>query len=87
MAADRNVYRHQAMTPRDFEQHLTERGFSDEHIGRLTRLFETVRYSPGEPGPEDETEAKACLTAIVDAYGSNARKASMVKEQTAETVL
>ena len=71
------------MTPRDFEAHLASRGFRDEHIGRLTRLFETVRYSSSDPGPEAEAEAIACLTAIVNEYGSNARKASLTERQPA----
>jgi hypothetical protein len=66
---DNNVQRHAAMTARDFEAHLAWRGFDDEHIRRLTRLFEAARYSAGIPGQEEEEEAIACLTAIVRTYG------------------
>lgn len=64
-----NVTRHSAMTPRDFEQHLMQLGFADQHIGRLTRLFEAARYSTGVPGPAAEAEAMDCLSAIVQEYG------------------
>jgi hypothetical protein len=63
------VQRKQAMTPREFELHLAQSGFSSEHIRRLTRLFESVRYSGKIPGHAEEQEAVACLQAIVRAYG------------------
>ncbi len=68
-----NVKRHSAMTPRDFEEHLTQLGIGDQHIGRLTRLFEAARYSTGVPGPAAEAEAMDCLSAIVQEYGRDAR--------------
>ena len=64
-----NVTRHSAMTPRDFEEHLAHLGFGDQHISRLTRLFEAARYSTGVPGPAAEAEAMDCLSAIVHEYG------------------
>lgn len=66
-----NVQRHSAMTARDFEDHLSRLGFDSEHISRLTRLFETARYSPDTPGPEAEAEAIACLTSIAQEYGQD----------------
>lgn len=80
MRTDRNVHRHRAMTPRDFERHLADRGFSDEHISRLTRLFESVRYSSTEPGSEAQEEAVACLTAIVDEHGTQSRQMQKTTE-------
>ncbi len=68
-----NVSRHTGMTARDFEKHLARLGFDDEHIRRLTRLFEAARYSPDTPGPDEEAEAVACLTAIVHDYGREER--------------
>ena len=69
LGRQRGLHRHQAMTPREFEQHLAAAGLHDEHIGRLTRLFERFRYSAGRIGEREEREAVACLTAIVQAYG------------------
>jgi hypothetical protein len=65
----RNMKRRQAMTPREFERHLAASGLQDEHIQRLTRLFEAVRYGAKPTGADIEGEAKACLTAIIQAYG------------------
>lgn len=69
LSEQRGLERQAAMTPREFEAYLTELGLRDEHIHRLTRLFESVRYSPQTPGQREEREALACLNAIVDAYG------------------
>lgn len=69
MAASGRAHRHRAMTPRDFEQHLANLGMRDEHIHRLTRLFERVRYGGDRPDAATQSEAQACLRAIVDAYG------------------
>ncbi|MEW5957725.1 MAG: DUF4129 domain-containing protein [Chloroflexota bacterium] len=65
----RGLERPPAMTPREFERHLREVGLADEHIRRLTRLFEHARYSAVTASPQDEDEAVACLSAIVAAYG------------------
>jgi hypothetical protein len=66
----RNIERHRAMTPREFEMHLAESGMQDEHIKRLTRLFEGARYGAQPSGGRAEREALACLTAIVQTYGN-----------------
>jgi hypothetical protein len=63
------VRQDQTMTPREFEQRLAATGIRDEHVRRLTRLFEAVRYGPHEPGEREEAEATECLRAIVAAYG------------------
>ncbi|MBI3957270.1 MAG: DUF4129 domain-containing protein [Chloroflexi bacterium] len=66
------VERRQAMTPREFESQLAAAGLRDEHIHRLTRLFEGVRYgSQGSTGKAAQ-EASECLQAIVQAYGARA---------------
>jgi hypothetical protein len=68
----RNIERRSAMTPREFESHLAEVGVRDEHIRRLTRLFEGVRYGAKPAGGRAQREAMDCLRAIVRAYGKTA---------------
>jgi hypothetical protein len=65
----RNLERSQTMTAREFERYLRQAGLMDEHIQRLTRLFESVRYGAAPPSRRDEQEAIACLSAIVQSYG------------------
>lgn len=60
--------RQHGMTPREFEQQLSQSGLHSQHIQRLTRLFEMVRYSPQQADAQTQTEAEACLTAIVKSY-------------------
>jgi hypothetical protein len=66
---ERGLRRQQAMTPREFEIYLAKSGLQNEHIQRLTRLFEGVRYGSKTPGQQEEQEAIACLTAISQIYG------------------
>jgi hypothetical protein len=65
----RNIKRRRAMTPREFESHLAELGLRDEHIERLTHLFEGVRYGARPTTRRTELQAMDCLRAIVRAYG------------------
>jgi hypothetical protein len=65
----RGIQRQKGMTPREFEKHLVEIGLRDEHIRRLTRLFEGVRYGDNVSSERDKREALDCLRAIVRAYG------------------
>lgn len=65
----RNLHRSSGMTPREFEQYLAESGLHSQHINRLTRLFERVRYGNKPTGRQEEQEAVNCLTAIVQSYG------------------
>lgn len=67
----RRVERRKAMTPREFEQHLAAAGLRDEHIHRLTRLFEAVRYGDKPSTGAAAMEANDCLRAIVRAYGAH----------------
>jgi hypothetical protein len=69
LAETRNVERQRGMTPREFESYLAALGLRDDHIRRLTRLFEGVRYGPDTPSRREELEAADCLNAIVNAYG------------------
>ncbi|MCL4831277.1 MAG: DUF4129 domain-containing protein [Caldilineaceae bacterium] len=63
------VERRQAMTPREFEGHLAAAGLGDEHIHRLTRLFEGVRYGAQSSTGKTAQEASDCLQAIMQTYG------------------
>jgi hypothetical protein len=67
----RNIQRQKAMTPREFEKHLAEIGLRDEHIRRLTRLFEGVRYGDDVSSERNKREAMDCLRAIVRVYGGS----------------
>ena len=69
---NQNIERRKAMTPREFEEHLTKIGMSDEHIKRLTELFEGVRYGARPSRGRTVLEARSCLRAIIAAYGEPA---------------
>jgi hypothetical protein len=58
-----------AMTAREFERRLAQLGVLEEHIVRLSRLFEWARYSPAHPTPEQEREALQLLEEITQIYG------------------
>lgn len=72
LSEQHGLQRHNAMTPREFEQYLSHSGLRDEHIQQLTRLFESVRYGAKVPGQREEDQAITCLTAIVQTYGKSA---------------
>ena len=65
LSATRGIQRHEAMTPRQFEQRLGELGLPNKEVEQLTRLFEQVRYGNKQPNPQQETQAINCLSAIV----------------------
>jgi hypothetical protein len=67
LSEQRGLRRAKAMTPREFERQLKETGLPDRHVEQLTRLFERVRYGARVPEEEEEHQAIACLTAIVQA--------------------
>ena len=62
----RGIRREIAMTPREFEAYLGRSGIPVEHVRRLTRLFEQVRYGAKATGKEDEHQALLSLGAIVE---------------------
>ena len=70
LSQQRGLDRPRDMTPREFERQLAAAGLRDEHIQQLTRLFERVRYGARQPNEREERAAVACLTAIVQTYGS-----------------
>ncbi len=57
-----------AMTAREFEKKLAAAGIQEEHISRLSRLFEWARYSDSKPTPAQEQEAVAALEIIARVY-------------------
>ena len=63
----RGIQRQETTTPREFEHHLEELGFPRKPVRQLTRTFEAVRYGAIHPGSEEEQQAVACLTAIIEA--------------------
>jgi hypothetical protein len=76
LSEQRGVARPRDMTPREFEQQLAAVGLRDEHIRRLTRLFERVRYGARQAGEREEREAVDCLRAIARAYESRSASTS-----------
>ncbi|NBD36574.1 MAG: DUF4129 domain-containing protein [Chloroflexi bacterium] len=63
----RGVRRKRTMTVREFEARLIEIGLPGDEVRRLTRLFEAVRYGHQAPSAADEAQARASLTAIIQA--------------------
>jgi len=57
-------------TPREFASHLRLRGMKDEHVDRLTAIFEAVRYG-GRSGSGFVNEALACLQSIQLTYATD----------------
>ena len=62
----RGIWRERGMTPREFETYLARSGIPVEHVRRLTRLFEKVRYGAKMIEAEDERQALSSLGAIVE---------------------
>ena len=60
------------LAPREFEGHLGAAGLRDDHIRRLTRLFEAARYGGRGSSERDRREAIDCLAAIVRDHGRTA---------------
>jgi lysylphosphatidylglycerol synthetase-like protein (DUF2156 family) len=67
----RGIRRAGTMTPREFERELKAVGLPGTHVERLTRLFEGVRYGARIANEQEERQAFACLTAIVEACASS----------------
>jgi len=68
----RGIRRAGAMTPREFERQLKAVGLPGAQVERLTRLFEGVRYGARVADEQEERQAVACLTAIVETCTSPA---------------
>ena len=66
-ASQQGVERPGYVTPAEFIQRLVVAGLPAHPVERLTRLFETVRYSPQPPTALMETEATDCLQVVLQA--------------------
>jgi hypothetical protein len=68
----RGIDRRKAMTAREFETLLVEKGVPVDPVRQLTRLFETVRYSPDALEETQQALALDSLDAIVRYCGGQA---------------
>jgi hypothetical protein len=62
---ERRIYRQSAMTPREFERLLLEKGLPAAPVQRLTHLFEEVRYGSRTPARREEDLARLSLSEII----------------------
>jgi len=69
MSRAQRIPNYSYFTPREFATQLRERGMKDEHIERLTGIFERVRYG-GRSGVGSVEEAIACLQSIQRTYAA-----------------
>ncbi len=72
VAEKRKLERDSAMTPAEFAVKLEHAGLPGEAVGRLTRLFENVRYGKRRADMAEVNEAVACLTTILHHCGEAA---------------
>lgn len=70
VADKRHITRPEYATPHEFILSLEGAGLPAEQVGRLTGLFEAVRYGHKTPGTQERAEAVACLKAVIDRLGS-----------------
>jgi len=63
---EQGIERKMAMTVREFERLLEDRGMPSLPVHQLTQLFESVRYGHREVSAEEERRAIDALTAIVE---------------------
>lgn len=68
----RGLLRSTAMTPSEFARRLERAGLPGEAVGRLTGLFEAVRYGGRTSSQREINEAVSCLTAILHYCGEAA---------------
>ncbi len=72
VARHRGISRDVDVTPAEFAHRLELAGLPAASVGRLTRLFESVRYGARSSGTRESDEAVACLTDILSACGETA---------------
>jgi hypothetical protein len=63
----RGLRRDRTVTAREFTDYLVAAKLPEQHVNRLTSLFEKVRYGSKPAAQGDELEAIASLRAIVRA--------------------
>jgi hypothetical protein len=68
----KHLERSASMTPGEFAARLEKAGLPSDAVGRLTRLFEGVRYGGHRSGPGEVREAVASLNAILAYCGESA---------------
>jgi len=64
MAAEQGIQRPEAMTAREFEAYLAQRGIPAAPVHTLTRLFEQARYGSRPLDGPDEDAARQAILAI-----------------------
>lgn len=69
LSQTKGVSNYSHFTPREFTAQLRTRGMKDEHVERLTNIFEAVRYG-GRSGAGFLDEALSCLQSIQQAYAA-----------------
>lgn len=67
--AKHGLQREYYMTPAEFASRLERAGLPREPVGRLTHLFESVRYGGHVSGTPEVGEAVSCLTSILKYCG------------------
>lgn len=73
IAQERGIERAQAVTPREFETYLVEKGIPRIPILQLTFLFEKARYGNESLNEQEEQDAINCFCAIQKACQSDLR--------------
>ena len=63
---NRGIGMSKTVTAREFESRLLARGMPQNAVQRLTRLFESARYSNEAMGERDRLEAISCLSEVAD---------------------
>lgn len=71
---ENEIEREKSMTPEEFEKRLEEAGAPKIYIGKLTVLFEAVRYGNLEPTKYDEQKAIKCFDAIILHFRNESEK-------------
>lgn len=67
LAEENGIERQEFLTPREFEDVLTQAGFPKNPLEKLTSMFEAVRYGNWSPAPGDEKMAIQCFEEIYQA--------------------
>jgi hypothetical protein len=76
LASQQGINRQTAMTPSEFESHLTERGLPRGAVHTLTSLFEQIRYGGISASAREQNMAIESLEAIVKACAARNRPAT-----------